>query len=213
MKKLMLSMLAAFCVFGFTSCGNADKSSSAPKGTTSQTEAAQKSKKSDTADKSANEQIDAKSDDTDKTESASDTIVVYFSATGTTKGVAERIANVTDADIFEIIPEEPYSDADLDWNDNNSRTTIEMNDPDVRPAIANDTVDLNGYTTLYIGYPIWWGDAPRIMSMILTIRQLSHSAHRAEAVSAGAGVTLLRRLEAETGLMVTDLMQEYPKAR
>ena len=89
---------------------------------------------------------------------------MYFSATGTTKGVAERIAGVTNADIFELVPAEPYSDADLDWNDRNSRTTIEMNDPNVRPAIANDTVDLNGYTTVYIGYPIWWGDAPRMMS-------------------------------------------------
>lgn len=92
------------------------------------------------------------------------TIVVYFSATGTTKRVAERIANVTGADLFELIPAEPYTDADLDWHDNNSRTSIEMNDPNVRPAIANDTVDLNGYTTVYLGYPIWWGDAPRMMS-------------------------------------------------
>ena len=93
-----------------------------------------------------------------------DTVVVYFSATGTTKEVAERIANVTDADIFEITPAEPYDDADLDWHDDNSRTTIEMNDPDCRPEIANDTVQLEDYSTVYIGYPIWWGDAPRIMS-------------------------------------------------
>ncbi len=98
-------------------------------------------------------------------ETASDnTVVVYFSATGTTRGVAERIASVTNADLYEIVPAEPYSDADLDWNDKDSRTTLEMNDPDIRPAIADDTIDLSGYTTVYIGYPIWWGDAPRIMS-------------------------------------------------
>ncbi|MBQ8979462.1 MAG: flavodoxin, partial [Oscillospiraceae bacterium] len=67
---------------------------------------------------------------------------------------------------------EPYSDADLDWNDRNSRTTIEMNDPNVRPEIANDTVDLEGYTTVYIGYPIWWGDAPRIMSTFVESHDL-----------------------------------------
>ena len=72
-------------------------------------------------------------------------------AAGTTKGVAERIASVTNADIYELIPAEPYSDTDLDRNDQNSCTTIEMNDPDVRPAIANDTVDLKDYTTVYIG--------------------------------------------------------------
>lgn len=78
--------------------------------------------------------------------------MVYFSATGTTKGVAERIASVTNADLYEIIPDEPYSSADLDWNDKNSRTTIEMNDPDTRPAIASDTVSIESYSTIYIGY-------------------------------------------------------------
>ena len=91
-------------------------------------------------------------------------MVLYFSATGNTKRVAEKIAFITGADIYEIKAAQEYTDADLDWNDSGSRTTIEMNDPDVRPAIANDTVDLDGYSTVYIGYPIWWGDAPRMMS-------------------------------------------------
>ncbi len=91
-------------------------------------------------------------------------MVVYFSATGTTKGVAERIASVTNADLYEIIPAEPYSSADLDWHDSNSRTSIEMNDLNVRPEIASDTISLDSYSTIYIGYPIWWGEAPRIMS-------------------------------------------------
>ena len=82
----------------------------------------------------------------------------------TTKGVAEGVASVTNADLYEIIPAEPYSSDDLDWHDNNSRTSIEMNNPDTRPAIASDTVSLDKYSTVYIGYPIWWGDAPRIMS-------------------------------------------------
>ncbi len=90
-------------------------------------------------------------------------LVVYFSATGTTKGVAERIARITDADIYEIVPAEPYSDADLNWNDRNSRSTKEQNDKSARPAIGSETIDLTGYTTIYIGFPIWWGEEPRIM--------------------------------------------------
>ena len=90
-------------------------------------------------------------------------LVVYFSATGTTKGVAERIAKITDADIYEIVPAEPYSDADLNWNDKNSRTTHEQNDKSSRPEIAGDKISLEGYTTIYIGFPIWWGEEPRIM--------------------------------------------------
>ena len=91
------------------------------------------------------------------------TLVVVFSATGTTKGVAEKIASITDADFYEIIPAEPYSDADLNWNDKNSRTTIEQNDTSVRPAIGSEAITLEGYKTIYIGYPIWWGEEPRIM--------------------------------------------------
>ena len=93
-----------------------------------------------------------------------DVLVVYFSATGTTKGVAEKIADLTGGDIFEIVPAVPYSAADLNWNDRNSRTSIETDDPSCRPEIAGDPVDLEGYSTIYIGYPIWWGDIPRIMS-------------------------------------------------
>ena len=169
MKKMIISILAAMCMIGFTACGSADSSSSSAKETSARTEAvrqgSQKSEESVTEDKSVPEQTEAKPENSEAAEgSSADTIVVYFSATGTTKGVAENIANAANADIFQLIPAEPYSDADLDWHDDKSRTTIEMNDPDVRPAIANDTVELDGYTTVYIGYPIWWGDAPRIMS-------------------------------------------------
>lgn len=92
-----------------------------------------------------------------------DVLVVYFSATGTTKGVAEKIAAITDADLYEILAADDYSDADLNWNDRNSRTTLEQNDRSVRPEISSDPVNLEGYSTIYIGYPIWWGEAPRIM--------------------------------------------------
>ena len=90
-------------------------------------------------------------------------LVVVFSATGTTKGVAEKIAAIEDADLYEIVPAEPYSDADLNWHDSESRTTIEQNDDSVRPAIASETIDLAGYERIYVGYPIWWGEEPRIL--------------------------------------------------
>lgn len=91
-------------------------------------------------------------------------LVAYFSATNTTKGVAEHIADGLHADLYEIVPEEPYTDADLNYNDNNSRTTIEMNDPDFRPAISDSVENMEQYDIIFIGYPIWWGEAPRIVS-------------------------------------------------
>ena len=91
-------------------------------------------------------------------------LVVYFSATGTTRGVAEKLAEGLNADLYEIVPAEPYTDADLDYNDSGSRTSIETDDPSCRPAIAGQLPDLAGYDTVLIGYPIWWGDVPRIVS-------------------------------------------------
>ncbi len=91
------------------------------------------------------------------------TLVVYFSATGTTKGVAEKIADITNADIYEIKASKEYTSADLDWHDRNSRTTIEQNDKSARPEIASEKLSLEGYSTVFIGYPIWWGEEPRIM--------------------------------------------------
>ncbi len=93
----------------------------------------------------------------------SDTLVVYFSATGTTKGVAEKLANVTGADLYEIVPAEPYTAEDLNYSDRSTRATQEQDDPDTRPEIAGEELDLTGYTTVYIGYPIWWGEEPRIL--------------------------------------------------
>ena len=101
--------------------------------------------------------------DTTSETSSSDTLVVYFSATGNTKGVAEKIASITGADIYEIKAAQEYTDEDLDWNNKDSRTTHEQNDASVRPEIGSDPVSLEGYTTIYIGYPIWWGEEPRIM--------------------------------------------------
>ena len=92
------------------------------------------------------------------------TLVVYFSATGNTKGVAEKIAAITGADVYEIKAVQEYKDEDLDWNDSDSRTTHEQNDPNARPEIGSEDISLEDYETIYLGYPIWHGQAPRIMS-------------------------------------------------
>ena len=98
-----------------------------------------------------------------ETEAHGSVLVVYFSATGTTRGVAERIASLTGAELAEILPAQPYTAEDLNYNDSTTRATVEQNTPDVRPEIANE-ISLDGYTTVYLGYPIWWGQAPRILS-------------------------------------------------
>ena len=99
----------------------------------------------------------------DVTTTADKTLVVVFSATGTTKGVAEKIAAIENADLYEIKAVQPYTEDDLNWNDQNSRTTLEQNDQTARPKISGEPLALDGYGKIYIGYPIWWGEEPRIM--------------------------------------------------
>lgn len=93
------------------------------------------------------------------------TLVAYFSATGNTKHAAESLAKQNRADLFEITPEKAYTNADLDWTNKQSRSTVEMQDKSSRPAIKNGKVgNLAQYTTVYIGFPIWWYTAPTIIN-------------------------------------------------
>ena len=97
------------------------------------------------------------------TTSGGKTLVAYFSCTGTTKSVAKKLAKVTGADLYEIVPAEPYTDEDLDYGDESTRATWEQNHPSTRPKLGGKALKLKGYTTLYLGYPIWWGMEPRIL--------------------------------------------------
>jgi len=91
------------------------------------------------------------------------TLVAYFSATGTTRAAAQKIAKEQKAGLWEIEAAEPYTAADLDWRNKQSRSSIEMSDPEARPAIKQCT-DIQPYDTIYVGYPIWWGICPRIIN-------------------------------------------------
>ena len=127
-------------------------------------------------------------------------LVVYFSATGTTKGVAEKLAEGLNADLYEIHPAEPYTDADLNYNDSRSRTSIEMDDPACRPAIAGELPDLTGYDTILIGYPIWWGDAPRIVSNFVENVDLNGKTIAVFFTSGSSGLGgSMRHLEEQAG--------------
>lgn len=94
-------------------------------------------------------------------------LIAYFSASGITGRAARKLADAIKADIYQIRPERPYSAADLDWTDRKSRSSAEMKDESARPAIAGDLPDLSAYDTLYIGFPIWWGVAPRIINTFM----------------------------------------------
>ena len=136
----------------------------------------------------------------EENEPASSILVVYFSATGTTKGVAEKLAGELNADLYEIVPEELYTDADLNYNNRKSRSSIEMDDPACRPAIAGELPELEGYETIFIGYPIWWGDAPRIVSSFVEGVDLTDKTIAVFFTSASSGLGFsMRHLQEQAG--------------
>ena len=97
----------------------------------------------------------------------SKTLVAYFSASGVTKGVAEKLAQAAGADLLEITPAKPYTNADLDWRDSLSRSSVEMKDKSSRPEIAQLPINPADYDTIYVGFPIWWYTAPTIINTFI----------------------------------------------
>lgn len=117
----------------------------------------------------------------------SKTLVAYFSATGITKAVAKDIAEIVKGDIYEIKPEVPYTNADLNWMDKSSRSTVEMDDKSSRPAIVNDNAKIENYDTIYLGFPIWWYVAPTIVNTFLEKYDFSNKKIVLFATSGGSG--------------------------
>ncbi len=148
MKKISVLLTGILLSIGLAGCGNAG------------TETATQSPAAESTAAAEATQTETAADTGDNAGTGS-TLVVYYSATGNTEGVANYIAEATGGDLFELEPVEPYTDDDLDWTDDNSRVTREHDDPDLRDVeLVADTVEnWDSYDTVFIGYPIWWGIA------------------------------------------------------
>lgn len=114
-------------------------------------------------------------------------LVAYFSASGTTKKVAQRLAEVAQADLFEITPKQPYTSADLNWMDKKSRTSLEMADKTSRPEIVSKSLDTGKYDVIFLGFPIWWYVAPTIINTFLESFDFSGKTIILFATSGGSG--------------------------
>lgn len=113
-------------------------------------------------------------------------LVAYFSASGVTERAAKALAQAAGADLYEIKPETPYTSADLDWRDKKSRSTVEMNDPASRPAIAGRAERMDAYDVLFVGFPIWWYTAPTIVKTFLESYDLNGKKIALFATSGGS---------------------------
>lgn len=192
MKKTIAILLSLVMILGLAACGNSASQTEQPSTDETSVESpagTEESSESGSTDVENTDVSESQPEETDAPDAQeSQVLVAYFSATGTTEGVAEHIANGLNADIYEIVPEEPYTDADLDYNDNNSRTTIEMNDPDARPAISGSVENMEQYDIVFIGYPIWWGEAPRIVSTFVESYDFSDKTIVPFCTSGGSGM-------------------------
>ena len=115
-------------------------------------------------------------------------LVAYFSASGTTRRVAERLAQAIGADLFEIEPEQPYTAADVDWRNASSRSSIEMNDRSCRPAIASHVADMDSYDVVFVGFPIWWYREPSIVDTFMEAYDFAGKLVVPFATSGGSGI-------------------------
>ena len=116
------------------------------------------------------------------------TLVAVFSASGVTKRVGEEIARVAGADFYEIVPKDIYTPADLDWMNKKSRSSVEMNNPSARPEISGKAIDMVSYDTVIVGFPIWWGVAPRIIDTFLESYDFSGKSIIPFCTSGGSGI-------------------------
>lgn len=115
-------------------------------------------------------------------------LTAYFSASGVTAKVAKRLAEAIGAELFEIRPEVPYTNADLDWQDKGSRSTVEMNDRSSRPAINSKVTDMNQYDVIFIGFPIWWYREPSIIDTFMESYDFSGKTVVPFATSGGSSI-------------------------
>lgn len=185
MKRILSFLLAVCLLMALTACGNQTTSS----GETSPSEPETSQIQTPSSTPETTPEPDPSSSEPEQTEEGERTLVVYFSATGNTKAVAKKIAELTGADIYEIVPAEPYTADDLDYNVSDCRANREMNDASARPAIGSDSIDVSGYDTVMIGYPIWWGTMPRIINTFLDTYDFSGKVILPFCTSGGSGVS------------------------
>ncbi len=192
MKRVLALLLCGILVFALIGCGGKADSS-----------------KEQTNDKEAGTEAESVKD-TDASESAEDSdhdsdmkkvAVVYFSATGTTKEIAQMIVKETDADLYEIQPADTYTKEDLNYDDDSCRANQEMNDDSARPEIKNDLSQVTRYETIYLGHSIWWGAAPRIIQTFIETYDLSGAEIHTFCTSGSTGIDQ----------SINDLKNNYPK--
>lgn len=186
MRKWITILLSAALVFSLAACGRIPGGSGQAEESTSE----QQTESDTQLTGQPFEDNDQPDENIENTEDMTDTdiLVAYFSATGTTRPIAEQMAEILGADLYEIVPTDVYSEADLNYNDDACRANIEQNDSSTRPEISGTVENMEQYDTVLIGHPIWWGEEPRIMDTFMESVDLSGKTLANFCTSGGSGI-------------------------
>ncbi len=188
MKKIATILLAVLTILSLAACAGENEPAETPSET--ETESLQPSETmNEAADSTSTGPAPKPAGSLEESQApeGSKILVAYFSATNNTEGVAQKLVDGLGADLYEIIPEQPYTDEDLDYGNSGSRSSVEMDDPSARPAISGSVENMDQYDVIIIGYPIWWGEAPRIMSTFVESYDFSGKTLAAFCTSASSG--------------------------
>ena len=173
MKKLFSLLLAAAMLLTLAACGTTDASNGAA---------------NDPKNDVVADAADSAPDDNTPEGTGSKVLVAYFSASGHTKAIAEYLQMALEADLYEIVPQEPYTADDLDYHADGCRANREQNDDAARPAISGSVDNMDGYDVVFVGYPIWWGQAPKIIYTFLESYDFSGKTIIPFCTSGGSGI-------------------------
>ncbi len=211
MKKLLFILMMGTLLCGLTACGDHPEAANAG---SSQPSVSERSAEPSEDSQQLEEQEESRVTESEPIlleteESGNNALIVYFSATGNTRSVAETLADMQGADLYEIVPEQPYTAEDLNYNDRTTRATVEQNDATARPAISGGVDRIEDYQVLYVGFPIWWGDMPRICYTFFDTYDLSGKTIAPFCTSGGSGISRARQSieELEPSATVTEGLQ------
>ena len=192
-KRITAMLLAVLMVLSLAACAGGNGTAGSTEPPQNSTETLQTPDESQAPSEAGNESQqpsetpEVTASEPSQEPAGSKILVAYFSATNNTEGVAQKLADGLGAGLYEITPSEPYTDEDLDYGNSGSRSSVEMDDPSARPAISGSVENMEQYDVVFIGYPIWWGEAPRIMSTFIESYDFSGKTLVAFCTSASSG--------------------------
>ena len=167
MKRLLSVLTALTLLFGLTACGQAGNQNDPSQSQTGQEGTSLIGESSSSGQFAPSTSSTPEDSGSGEDETEGSVLVAYFSATGKTENIAQHLQTILDADLYEIVPEDPYTSEDLDYSNDDCRANQEQNNPNARPAISGSVENMEDYNVVFLGYPIWWGQAPKIIHTFL----------------------------------------------